>query len=68
MTISSGFFFFFSLVSTAELGKKKSVEERRIVLNKATSGSQLGTFPLKNAMMRNEEMGNLKLIWNNPFL
>lgn len=45
----------FSSASTAELGKKKSVEERNIVLSEAISGSKLGTFPLKNVTVQHLE-------------
>lgn len=37
------------------LEKKKSVEERNIVLSEAISGSKLGTFPLKNVTVQHLE-------------
>jgi len=37
------------------LAKKKSVEERNIVLNEAISGSKLGTLPLKNVTVNHLE-------------
>lgn len=46
-------FLHFSSASTA--WKKKSVEERNIVLNEAISGSELGTFPLKNVAVKHLE-------------